>query len=228
MSEPRIMILDDDKKLASLICKYLSGFNMTGFSESDPVVGLERLKKEKFDVLLLDVMMPGKNGFEVLQELRSNKIQLPVIMLTARGEVADRVMGLELGADDYVPKPFEPREIVARIHAILRRKPANTESDIWRGEKFSIDYISKKVILDGQNLRLTSMEYRLLEYLVKNSGRIISRDDITEYLKGDEFEPFNRSVDILISRLRNKLKDDVKDPQYLRTEHGMGYVFIGK
>jgi DNA-binding response OmpR family regulator len=225
-----ILIVDDDLKLCKLLGKFLESrgfFPMYSYNGSE---ALETLKKSKPDIVLLDVMMPGDNGFDVLKKIRKIS-NIPVIMLTARGEVSDKIVGLELGADDYVPKPFEPVEIEARIHAILRRTNSQEVSDITRFSDFSFDLKRQLLTRLGEleeTIDLTHAEYSLLEYFIKNSNQIVSRGQITEYLRGDDFDPFQRNIDILVSRLRKKLSDDPKKPSLIKTIHGRGYMFFLK
>ncbi len=222
----RILIIDDDEKLNRLLTDYLGKMGFEVLSETLPSKGLETLDKEKPDLIILDVMLPEMDGFEVCRTIRQNST-VPVIMLTARGEVMDRVVGLELGADDYIPKPFEPRELVARIQSILRRIQNKTVSDVLSIGGLKIDYQKLEVSLDGNLLNLTSTEFEFLTLLVKNKGKVLNRDQIIEELRGIEWDAFNRSVDITMSRLRQKLGDDPKKPRFIKTVWGTGYIFIG-
>ena len=171
-------------------------------------------------------MLPEMDGFEVCRTIRQSSI-VPVIMLTARGEVMDRVVGLEIGADDYLPKPFEPRELVARIQSVLRRVQQKNFSALQKFGGLIIDFQKREVTLDEKIVRLTSNEFECLSLLVKNTGKVLDRDQIMEELRGIEWDAFNRSVDITMSRLRNKLADDPKNPRFIKTIWGTGYLFIG-
>ena len=223
----RVLIIDDDTRLNKLLSDYLKGFSFEVQSATHPEKGLKLLEKDSFDIVLLDVMLPGEDGFSVCQKIRRFS-QIPIIMLTARGEITDRVVGLEIGADDYVAKPFEPREIVARIQAILRRSKAQPERNgLLLFDELQVDLVGQRIMLKGNEITLTTMEFAVLQLFVANAGQVIGRDQIVESIKGDEFEPFNRSVDILISRLRQKLGDDAQSPRYLKTIWGRGYMFIG-
>ncbi|MDH5720672.1 MAG: response regulator transcription factor [Spirochaetia bacterium] len=222
----KIYVLDDDKKLNSLLKEYLSSFGYEIISFVNPRDFFYRLKKEEPDLLLLDVMLPEMDGFEVLRKFRK-EYSIPVIMLTARDDITDKVAGLETGADDYIAKPFEPREIAARIAAVLRRIHPQSENKI-KHETVEINFKSREVKVQNKTIDLTTMEFDLLSIFIKNKGRVISRDEITEMIKGDEFEPFNRSVDILVSRLRQKLGDDYQKQALIKTVWGKGYMLIDK
>lgn len=223
----RILIIDDDKKLNDLLSDYLFKFGFKVSTAIHPDDGLKMLKRELPDIIILDIMLPDMNGFEVCKKIRRN-YSIPIIMLTARGEVTDRIVGLELGADDYLPKPFEPRELVARIQSVLRRSLKNLKLDILRFEKLVIDFRKRTVLHDGKNVDLTTMEFELLSLFVRNPGRVFTRDRIMDSIRGIEWEAFDRSVDVLISRLRQKLNDDPKRPSFLKTIWGTGYKFIGE
>ena len=189
--------------------------------------GFKKLAREEHDLLLLDVMLPGKDGFEICREVRKTS-NIPIIMLTARGDVIDRVSGLELGADDYIGKPFEPRELVARVQATLRRSElAGSTAGELNFEGLSIDVEARSVRVDGDPVELTSMEYELLLILARRQGRKLSRDDILSELRGIDAAILTRSVDIMISRLRQKLGDSVKPPRFIQTIWGRGYSFVG-
>jgi DNA-binding response OmpR family regulator len=171
-------------------------------------------------------MLPDMDGFEVCQEIRKTH-SIPILMLTARGEVTDRIVGLEIGADDYLPKPFEPRELVARLQSILRRSKEMTKSDKIKFGKLIVDLNKQTVLLDGERIDLTTMEFEVLSLFVKNPGKVMTRDRIMERTHDMEWEAFNRTVDVLVSRLRQKLKDDPQNPTYFKTIWGKGYKFIG-
>ena len=221
----KIFIIDDDKKLNALLKDYLSKFGFYIYSEINPKKELIKLKRELPDIIILDVMLPDIEGFELCKKIRE-LYSVPIIMLTARGEVSDRILGLELGADDYLPKPFEPRELVARIQSILRRNNPENKIDKIRIKDLEVDYKKQIAEIKGRDLKLTSMEFALLDLFVQSPGRVFSRDLIMEKLQGRELSMFNRSLDILISRLRKKINDDPKNPEYLKTVWGSGYMFI--
>ena len=223
----KVLLIDDDRKHSDLLQAYFKrfGINLVCAYEADE--GMRKLNREDPDLLLLDVMLPGKDGFEICREVR-RKSNIPIIMLTARGDVIDRVSGLELGADDYIGKPFEPRELVARIQAILRRADATAAAGgKLEFEGLTIDTEKRTVAVDGQPVDLTSMEYELLLILARRHGRKLSRDDILSELRGIDAAILTRSVDIMISRLRGKLGDSVKPPRFIQTIWGRGYSFVG-
>jgi OmpR family response regulator RpaB len=209
---PRILLIDDDAQLGPPLGAYFARFDMSLVCALRPSKGLALLGESTFDVVILDVMLPEMDGFEVCRTLRKTS-DVPVIMLTARGDVMDRVVGLELGADDYLPKPFEPRELVARIQTVLRRRqPAASSLGPGTGvarlafEGLQIDPDKRSVLLSGQPVELTSTEFDLLYLLAKEPGKVLSRDDILNQLRGHDAELYSRAVDIVISRLRKKLE----------------------
>ena len=222
----RLLIIDDDEKLNKLLTDYLGKMGFEVMSATLPSQGLEKLERESPDLVILDVMLPEMDGFEVCRTIRQSST-IPVIMLTARGEVMDRVVGLEIGADDYLPKPFEPRELVARIQSVLRRVQAKNKSGVKNIGSLSIDFHKLEVTVDDKPAGLTSSEFECLALLVNNSGKVLNRDQIIEQLRGIEWDAFNRSVDITMSRLRQKLGDDPKNPRFIKTIWGTGYLFIG-
>ena len=222
----RLLIIDDDEKLNKLLTDYLGKMGFEVMSATLPSQGLEKLERESPDLVILDVMLPEMDGFEVCRTIRQSST-IPVIMLTARGEVMDRVVGLEIGADDYLPKPFEPRELVARIQSVLRRVQAKSKSGVKTIGSLSIDFHNLEVTVDDKPAGLTSSEFECLALLVNNSGKVLNRDQIIEQLRGIEWDAFNRSVDITMSRLRQKLGDDPKNPRFIKTIWGTGYLFIG-
>ncbi len=222
----KVMIIDDDKKHSDLLQAYFKRFGINLVCAHDAQSGFRMLNREDPDLLLLDVMLPGKDGFEICREIRKTS-SLPIIMLTARGEVIDRVSGLELGADDYIGKPFEPRELVARVQAILRRSEsggAGAGKLLFDG--LSIDADARTVEVDGKPVELTSMEFELLLILARRHGKKLSRDDILSELRGIDAAILTRSVDIMISRLRAKLGDSVKPARFIQTIWGRGYSFV--
>jgi DNA-binding response OmpR family regulator len=224
----RLMIIDDDVNLNELLKNYLSDFGFDVNTATRPRKGLLKLESGEYDLVVLDVMMPEMDGFAVLKEIRE-KSNMPVIMLTARGEVMDRVLGLELGADDYLAKPFEPRELVARIRSILKRSGSDEEigrEEITTNSGLELIPARKEAKRNNELLDLTTMEYDMLELLVTKKGRILSRDFIMESLKGYEWEVYDRSIDVAISRVRAKLGDNPGSPRFIKTVRGAGYMFI--
>ena len=223
----KILIIDDDEKLNALLSEYLAGFNFDVIIAVNSEKGLMNLENENPDIIILDVMLPGKNGFDVCKEIRKEN-SIPIIMLTARGDVTDRIVGLELGADDYLPKPFEPRELAARIQSILRRRVNEVKADgKIKFDDLLIDLDRQTVFINGQNIELTTMEFEMLKVFAKNPGIVFSRERVMELLKGIDWDTYDRSVDVLISRLRQKLNDNPKQPRYIKTIWGSGYKFIG-
>lgn len=225
-SSVRIQMIDDDRELLELMREYFAQHGYQFFPFATPEDGLERLSHERPDVLILDVMMPKKDGFALCRQIREFS-DVPIIMLTARGGVDDRIRGLNLGADDYLPKPFEPAELLARIQSILRRgKIARTPVLHFHG--LQLDLQEKIALLDEQIVPLTSMEFSLLSYLAQRAGEHVTRDQISEHLKGIETNGLSRSVDVFVSRLRGKLGDDGRNPRFIKTMWGKGYVFVGR
>jgi DNA-binding response OmpR family regulator len=221
-----ILIIDDDEKLNKLLMEFLGDFGFSALSATHPKDGLKKLKHKSPDLIILDVMLPGMDGFEVCKTIRQNS-SVPIIMLTARGELMDKVVGLELGADDYLPKPFEPRELVARIHSVLRRAKQIDDTRPLAFGPLEIDFAKHTATLDAEALELTTNEFAALALLTRNPGKVFNRDEILQELRGIDCDAFNRSVDITMSRLRQKLNDDPKSPRFIKTVWGAGYAFIG-
>ena len=222
----RILIIDDDVNLNALLTEYLQGFGHTLRSATTAADGRKQLRRELPDLLILDVMLPDTNGLELCREFRA-EYDVPVIMLTARGETADKVMGLELGADDYVHKPFEPRELVARIQSVIRRSKERSSSATLLCDGLRLETETQRVELDGKGVELTTMEFELLKGLMQSRGRVLSRDHLIERLRGFDADVYDRSVDMLVSRLREKLGDNPKQPRFIRTVRLSGYQFVG-
>ncbi len=222
-----ILVIDDDEKLNRLLKEYFKGFGFETVVAMHPEDGLDKLKNCSPDIIILDVMLPDMDGFEVCRKIRK-KYTTPIIMLTARGDVTDKIVGLEIGADDYLSKPFEPRELVARIQTVLRRiTKTETKPELFFGD-LSINFEKRAAYLESIDIDLSTNEFQVLALLIKNQGTVLNRDQILDELRGIECEAFNRSVDITMSRLRQKLKDDPKSPDYIKTIWGAGYMFIGK
>ncbi len=223
----KIVIIDDDIKLLSLLNEYLekNGFKCSLFES--PTEGLKYLKNNIADLIILDIMLPEIDGFEVCKRIRQTR-ETPIIMLTARGDVMDKVIGLELGADDYLAKPFEPRELLARINSILRRLERNiVNEETIEFEDFEIQINSRNAMMSGESLELTSTEFELLTLFARNNGKVLSRDFIMQNTKGISWQSFDRSVDVMVSRLRNKLDKGNKEA-YIKTVHSVGYLFTAK
>jgi DNA-binding response OmpR family regulator len=224
----RVLLIDDDRRHAALLQAYLKQFRIKLDCAGDADEGLRKLAASDYELLLLDIMLPGRDGFDICREVRRSS-NIPIIMLTARGDVIDRVSGLELGADDYIGKPFEPRELVARMQSILRRmQQKDTNSPLLRFDGLQIDAAARTVTVDDNVADLTSMEFELLLMLARHAGRKVSRDDILNQLRGIDAAIMTRSVDIMVSRLRQKIGDSAKPARFIKTIWGTGYSFVGK
>jgi DNA-binding response OmpR family regulator len=224
----RILVIDDDVELCSLVQEYLQAEGFSVESVHDGESGLQRATAGGYLLAVLDVMLPGINGFEVLRRIRATS-RLPVLLLTARGEDVDRIVGLEIGADDYLPKPFNPRELVARIRAILRRSRSDGSSvpsapDILRVGEVELDPATRTVRRDGQPVDLTSVEFNLLEVLLREAGHVVPRERLVNAVLSRKFSPFDRSIDMHVSKVRKKLGDTDSD-EHIKTVRGVGYIF---
>jgi DNA-binding response OmpR family regulator len=220
----RILLIEDDARLAGMVAEYLgeAGFRVTVAAAGR--TGLDRLAREPYDALVLDLMLPDMDGLDVCRQLRARS-DTPVLMLTARGDAMDRIVGLEIGADDYLPKPFEPRELLARLRAILRRRQAGRPSSVLRFGRLEIDRDARTVRVDGAERSLTGHQFTLLVALAENAGRVLSRDNLMDLVKGQALEAFDRSIDVHVSRIRAAIEDDPKQPRRILTVRGAGYVF---
>jgi len=223
----RVLMIEDDQGLAAMVGEYLDplGIHITACPTAGD--GLRLLAKDSFDALILDVMLPDLDGFEVCRRVRAEH-DLPILMLTARGDEMDRIVGLELGADDYLPKPFNPRELLARLRAILRRRSpaAGKREEILRFGRLEIDRGARAVRVDGEARELTGHQFALLLALAENAGRVLSREALMDKLKGEALEAFDRSIDVHVSRIRAAIEDDAKRPRRIVTVRGSGYVFV--
>ena len=223
-----VLVIDDDVELCGLVSEYLGGEGFTVECVHDGKRGLEHALRGNHLLVVLDVMLPGMNGFEVLRHLRE-KSHIPVLLLTARGEDVDRIVGLEIGADDYLPKPFNPRELVARIRAILRRTKNGDRSasppQIVRVGDIELDPATRTVRQAGSLIELTSVEFNLLEVLLREAGRVVSRERLVNAVLSRKFSPFDRSIDIHVSKVRKKLGDSEGAPEHIKTIRGVGYIF---
>jgi DNA-binding response OmpR family regulator len=220
----RVLLVEDDARLAGMVSEYLGAAGFEVSTVAGGVAALERLGRQPYDALVLDLTLPDIDGLEVCRRLRA-KWNTPVLMLTARGEPMDRVVGLEIGADDYLAKPFEPRELLARLRALLRRAHAPARASVLRFGRLEIDRDARTVRLDGSERSLTSLQYELLVALAENAGRVLSRDALMDLVKGQPLEAFDRSIDVHVSRIRAAIEDDPKKPRRLITVRGAGYVF---
>ena len=224
----RLLLIDDDSRLTDMVGGYLRRNGLEVDTAGTLAAGRERLKLNTYDALLLDLMLPDGDGLDMTRELRSNPRtrRLPLLMLTARGEPMDRIVGLEIGADDYLPKPFEPRELLARVKALLRRaSPEQQADDVLLFGRLEVDLGARQARLDGTPCDLTSHQFELLTVLAQSPGRVLSRDQIMDALKGHPLEAFDRSIDVHISRIRAVIEDDPKAPRRVLTVRGAGYVF---
>jgi two-component system phosphate regulon response regulator OmpR len=223
---PIILVIDDDVKLTQLLSNYLKRFDFDVIIANHPDQGKRIVTTGKPDLVILDVMMPDIDGFTVCQQIRETSA-VPIIILTARGDVSDRINGLELGADDYLPKPFEPDELIARIKSVLRRSDTPAELPESQQPRLSIDPGRNEACLNGHSLDLTTNEFEILKLFIENTGKILDREFIMAHIRGIEWDALNRSADVLVSRLRQKLNDDPKQPHFIKTIWGTGYKFIG-
>tara|TARA_B100001750_G_C15379539_1_gene531697 strand:- start:248 stop:940 length:693 start_codon:yes stop_codon:yes gene_type:complete len=225
---PQIVIIDDDKELTDLLQEFLGEHKYSTIVFHSPLDGLEFLKKNDSDLILLDIMLPEMDGLQVLRTVRESS-EIPVLMLTAKGDVSDKVVGLELGADDYLAKPFEPRELLARIQSILRRvKFSNSMVDIVEFDGLIVNKVKEEVELDGEVVHLSTSEFEALSLFVDNNNEVLDREFLVENLRGIQWQTFDRSVDVLVSRLRHKLGETPTRTRFLKTIHGVGYKFVAK
>jgi len=227
----RLLLIDDDARLSAMVADYLRGSGYEVTVAGSLAEGREQLAAATPDGLVLDLMLPDGDGLDLCRELRANPRtrQLPLLMLTARGEPMDRIVGLEMGADDYLPKPFEPRELLARVKALLRRaSPTPAGDEVLRFGRLEIDLGERAARLDGKVCDLTSHQFDLLVVMAQSPGRVLSRDQIMDLLKGHPMEAFDRSIDVHISRIRAVIEDDPKNPRRVLTVRGAGYVFAKK
>jgi DNA-binding response OmpR family regulator len=219
-----VLLIDDDVELCSMLIEYLgkNGFHVSAAHRGD--MGLKVARERCWSLILLDVMLPGMDGFEVLKQIRTTS-NVSVLLLTARGEDVDRIVGLEIGADDYLPKPFNPRELLARMRAILRRSATTTpdESGVLRVQRLELDPAARKVVQNGKKLDLTDIEFALLEALMRSPGKVVAREELSESVLGRRFDPFDRSLDMHISRLRRKLAQGSSIDEQVKTIRGSGY-----
>jgi DNA-binding response OmpR family regulator len=224
----RLLMIEDDAGLAALVREYLAPMGFDVVPVGTAAEGLRRVGDEAFDAVLLDVMLPDLDGFEVCRRIRSSS-DVPVLMLTARGDDEDRIAGLEIGADDYLPKPFNPRELLARLRAILRRRrPALGRSAPLRFGRLEIDRDARVVRVDGDEKAMTGYQFDLLMALAESAGRVLGREALMTRVRGDALEAFDRSIDVHVSRLRAAIEDDPRHPRRILTVRGAGYVFAKK
>ncbi len=219
-----ILYIEDDPRLGDMVQTYLGNSGLEVTIAKNGASGLGMLKKQDFDLLLLDLTLPDMDGLDLCRSLRETS-DLPILMLTARGEPMDRIIGLELGADDYLPKPFEPRELLARVRALMRRREPASRSTILHFGQLDIDLDAHQARLKGKPCQLTSHQFNILVTLAQKAGRVLSRETLMDLVKNDKLDPFDRSIDVHISRIRSAIEDDPKHPTRLITVRGSGYVF---
>jgi len=226
-----LLMIEDDDRLAGMVSDYLGASGYQVSHAPDAHAGLDRLQQALPDLVILDLMLPDMDGLQVCQRIRAlpgAAGQVPVLMLTAKGDPMDRIIGLEMGADDYLPKPFEPRELLARIRAVLRRKQggvAPTAAQSMQFGSLDIDRDARRITVRGEARELTSYQFDLLVALAERAGRVLTRDQIMEAVRGRELEAFDRSIDVHMGRIRSAIEDDVKNPKRILTVRGVGYVF---
>ena len=225
----RLLLIEDEPGLVLTLADRLGREGYSVETAQDGAVGLERALQEPFELILLDVMLPRQSGFDVLRDLRQQGVDTPVIMLTARGQVVDKVVGLKLGADDYLTKPFEMMELLARIEARLRRAPppATIDAEAYRFGAIQVDFRKAEVTREGSAINLSAREYQLLRYFIEHRGATISRDELLNQVWGYNAMPNTRTVDVHVAWLRQKIEPNPKHPQYVITAHGLGYKFAG-
>lgn len=227
--KPHIALVDDDPKIRELTAKYLSDQELSVKTAANGSELDELMKNNNISLIILDLMMPEESGLNICQRLRVNNVEIPIIMLTAKGDEVDRIVGLEMGADDYLPKPFNPRELLARVNAILRRQQQSSiqnTKDIFEFGNFSFDISNRSLHKNGQEIQITAGEYDLLRVFAERPKQPLSRDQIMQLAKGKELDVFDRSIDVQISRLRRLIEEDPNKPKFLQTKWGFGYIFI--
>jgi DNA-binding response OmpR family regulator len=226
----RVLMIEDDLRLGAMVATYLKGAGFAVEQAADGAAGLAALAAREgppVDLVLLDLMLPDADGLELCRRIRAGS-DVPIVMVTARGDTADRIVGLELGADDYLPKPFEPRELLARIRAVLRRRARDGNAagaDVLRFGRLEIDRGAREVRLDGRARPLTSHQFELLVALAESAGRVLSREQLMERVRGESLEAFDRSIDVHVGRIRAAIEDDARHPRRIVTVRGAGYVF---
>jgi DNA-binding response OmpR family regulator len=223
----RVLLVDDDTRLSAMVASYLRGHALEVETRPDAAQGLAAARSGRYDVVLLDVMLPDGDGLELCRTIRAESA-VPIVMLTARGEDTDRIVGLELGADDYLPKPFNPRELVARVKAVLRRARPAAPADVLRFGRLQVDRGARVARLDGAALDLTSHQFSILAALAERPGRVLSRSQLMQLVRGEDLEAFDRSIDVHVSRIRAVIEDDPRHPKRLLTLRGAGYLFAEK
>ena len=229
----RIVVVDDDARIRDLLRRYLTQEGFEVLLAEDGKALNRLMTRENIDLIVLDLMLPGEDGLSICRRLRAASDVTPIIMLTAKVEDVDRIVGLEVGADDYLPKPFNPRELLARIHAVLRRRPApeapgapSMEAQVVSFGRFEFDLSQRRLTREGEAVALTTGEFSMLKALVRHPRQPLSRDKLAKLARGRDFEPFDRSLDVQVSRLRKLVEPDATQPRYIQTVWGVGYVFV--
>ena len=225
----KILLVEDEKGLIITLTDRLTSEGFDVISAADGKEGFDLAASDSFDLIILDVMLPKKNGYDVCRDLRQKGISTPILMLTAKGETIDKVLGLKLGADDYLTKPFEVIELLARVEALLRRSPAQSDTTVngaFRFGDIGIDFKKAEVTRKNEPVELSAMEFRLLQFFIENRGTVHSRDELLDAVWGYDAMPTTRTVDVHVAWLRQKLEENPRHPQYIHTVHGMGYKFL--
>ncbi|BDY13145.1 response regulator transcription factor [Hydrogenimonas cancrithermarum] len=218
----KVLMIEDDEELAEILSEYLQRFNIETVSVSDPFLGLSELETQPFDLVILDLTLPGMDGLEVCEQIRK-KNNIPIIISSARNDLTDKIVGLEKGADDYLPKPYDPRELVARIKTILRRIGREKSDEGQKGSELKLDPVTKMIYFRGEPLHLTAAEYGILAYLLEHANEVVSREDLIYSVDAIHEESSLKSIDVIISRIRHKLEDNPKQPRFIRSVRGLGY-----
>ena len=218
----KVLMIEDDEELAEILSEYLQKFNIEVVSVPDPFLGLSELETQTFDLVILDLTLPGMDGLEVCEEIRK-KEDIPIIISSARNDITDKIVGLERGADDYLPKPYDPRELVARIKTVLRRTGHDRDGNEEKKSDLRLDENSKAIYFKGEPLHLTAAEYGILAYLLQHANEVVSREDLIYNVDAIHEESSLKSIDVIMSRIRHKLGDTPKNPRYIRSVRGLGY-----
>jgi len=218
----KVLMIEDDEELAEILSEYLQRFNIETVNVPDPFLGLSELETQPFDLVILDLSLPGMDGLEVCEQIR-NKSDIPIIISSARNDLTDKIVGLEKGADDYLPKPYDPRELVARIKTILRRIGKQKCEDSKNSAELIFDKNTQMIYFRGEPLHLTAAEYGILTYLLEHANEVVSREDLIYNVDAIHEDSSLKSIDVIISRIRHKLEDNPKQPRFIRSVRGLGY-----
>ena len=218
----RVLMIEDDEELAEILSEYLQRFGIATINVPDPFLGLSKLEVESFDLVILDLSLPGIDGLEVCEEIR-NKSDIPIIISSARSDLTDKIVGLEKGADDYLPKPYDPRELVARIKTILRRIGRVRDEEGHKSNELRLDEATRMIYFKEEPLHLTAAEYGILSYLLEHANEVVSREDLIYNVDAISEESTQKSIDVIMSRIRHKLGENPKQPRFIRSVRGLGY-----